>query len=636
MIIPIHRKLVNAGKNILFTFVAECVKIQFMRFVRYAKALKPVIIFIILGIFCTYSTECAANGTWLPGVGFSGFLGEFAICLTALAILWLFTRQMWTAFLTVWMIGFIFACVSWFKYSVRGVGLSIFDLKYAFTIIGLSGTDNLNFSGITGWIFIIAAAITLLLKKNKKLIRMFAIDREFIARRWVSSAAVLLIFLPVMNKSAFWFNFASSSEAAPSEIAVPKDIPTAQSDVPYVSKTSVEYFLNKLDEVDELYPVTELAETPDVIVILSESFWDFSTTPSVALSEEITPNFEALKGESYFGTMMSRTFAGGTCGVEYEVLTGNIIRYLGIQDISYDTMVTKPTDTLAALFKQRGYSTVAMHSYDGDFYGRNKAFPMMGFDKFITRDDMQNPVISGRFIGDSYFTEQIIAELNDPPADAEYPETAKFIFAITMENHQPYDADRYISNTVTLLDTAMPDKLRKAAQAYARGIKNADAALKKLTDYLCERERPAVILFFGDHQPFLAPEYGLYRYTGQMTSRNELNAEQAESILSTPFIIWSNYKSNAADLGIVSCAGLGNELLNYIGGAKPLWYRYQDYVREYEFVYDSRELLFIDSKGNIYDKRPSSFNEPARIYSRLQSELLSGEGEIYGKLKETH
>ncbi|MDR2360864.1 MAG: LTA synthase family protein [Oscillospiraceae bacterium] len=605
-----------------------------MRFVKVGKTLKPVAIFIFLSLFCAYSAECTANGTWLPRVRFSGFLGELVIYLTAIAVVWLISGRMWSAFLSVWAFSFIFACVSWFKYSARGTGLRVFDLKYAITIIGLSGTDNLNFSGIMVWIAVFALAFTLILKKNKKLIAMFTIERKFIARRWVSGAAALMMFLPVINKGAFWFDFISSAEVVTAEIDDPDDAVPALSNVPYVSKTSEEYFLNKLDEVEALYSSEEPAETPDVIIILSESFWDFSTTPSVKLSEEITPNFNALKSEGHSGVMMSRTFAGGTCGVEYEVLTGNIIRYIGIQDISYDTMVTVPTETLATLFKRRGYDTIAMHSYDGAFYGRDKAFPLMGFDSFITREDMRDAPISGRFISDSYITDRIIAELDAPRESADYLSAApKFIFAITMENHQPYDANRYDATEVALLDTEMPDKLRSAVQTYAQGIKNADAALKQLTDYLRERERPTVVLFFGDHQPFLAPEYGLYRYTGQMTSRSALTAEQAESILSVPFLIWSNYKSGAEDSGIVSCAGLGNELLNYIGGAKPLWYVYQDYVREYEFIYDSREILFIDAQGNISDKRVLQLNESARVYNRLQSEWLSGDGAIYDRLK---
>ena len=392
--------------------------------------------------------------------------------------------------------------------------------------------------------------------------------------------------------------------------------------------------------------------TPDVIVILSESFWDMSTIHGVETNEYPTPHWRSLVEESgsVGGYMLSRTYGGGTADVEFEVLTGNIVRYLTSSTHSYDTVLRKPIMSLATIFKNMGYSTTAIHTYFRWFYNRDRVMPLLGFDKYIGLEDMDDPVYNGRYVSDAYFTKQIIEQL-------ESTTKPQFIFGISMENHQPYPADRYEDQygsemPVRVLDDNMPHALRTATDTFLTGVRHSDEALKMLVDYLRTRERPTALLFYGDHQPSLALDFQLYQYTGQMEDRDSITATQSREVLSVPYVIWSNYKtgsgggSGSGEGGAGAGAGaggiriddigsnfVGNMLLNYIGIEKPLFFHYLDVVFEDSFHYDGRDLLFVDSDGKVHEDRPVSFDHAANMLALLEYDMTLGKGYVDAQLR---
>jgi hypothetical protein len=310
--------------------------------------------------------------------------------------------------------------------------------------------------------------------------------------------------------------------------------------------------------------------------------------------------------------------------------------------------------TLASVFKNRGYSTTAIHTYEKTFYNRDRIMPLLGFDKYVAQEDMSDPIYSGRYISDAYFVGQIIEQL-------ESSSKPQFIFGISMENHQPYPVDRYESiyggdMPIKVLDDAMPKALRTAAETFLAGVRHADDALGTLVEYLRARNRPTALLFFGDHQPSLANDFQLYQYTGQMGDRKAITAEQSKEVLSVPYVIWSNYKiggggsgsGGAKGAGAGSGAGagkggiriddigsnfIGNMLLNYIGVEKPLFYHYLDEVFEESFHYDGRDLLFVDADGAIHDVRPESLDAAANMLALLEYDMALGKGYVEAQLR---
>ena len=59
---------------------------------------------------------------------------------------------------------------------------------------------------------------------------------------------------------------------------------------------------------------------PNVIVILSEAFWDPTIIPGAKFSKDPIPFFHKLQKSGTSGTMLSPQYGGGTANVEFEVL----------------------------------------------------------------------------------------------------------------------------------------------------------------------------------------------------------------------------------------------------------------------------------------------------------------------------
>jgi aromatic ring-cleaving dioxygenase len=89
----------------------------------------------------------------------------------------------------------------------------------------------------------------------------------------------------------------------------------------------------------------------------------------------------------------------------------------------------------------------------------------------------------------------------------------QFIFAISIEAHGPYDIEP--ANTAERDAIPVPEGITGAdkleLQTYLYHIKHADAELGRLVSWLAKRQRPSLVLFYGDHLPALT---GSFQITG--------------------------------------------------------------------------------------------------------------------------
>ncbi len=116
---------------------------------------------------------------------------------------------------------------------------------------------------------------------------------------------------------------------------------------------------------------------PDVVVILSESFWDPKALSGVAFDPNPTENFDVLKKTFPSGRIFSPTFGGKTALVEFEILTANAVERLPEGSIPYQQYVRSDLPSLAREFKNAGYQTVAVHPYRRKFFNRTNAYPKL-------------------------------------------------------------------------------------------------------------------------------------------------------------------------------------------------------------------------------------------------------------------
>lgn len=313
-------------------------------------------------------------------------------------------------------------------------------------------------------------------------------------------------------------------------------------------------------------------ENPDIIVILSEAFWDPTRLKGVTFSDDPLKNYREIAKNHPSGDMVSCTFGGGTVRPEFEILTGMSTSALPTGNMPYQQYVKSPTFSYAQMYKDLGYDTLGIHTYQKTFYERDKGYPLIGIDEFYGENDLHTDLHwnSGPYIADETIADEIIYQLEQPH------EIGMFLMAITMENHSLY-TDKYDEKDwdIKVSGDSLSEGEIISLQNYCKGAKDSDMALKTLYDYIMQREKPTVLLWYGDHLPTLGDDFSPYTSTGTITSTKaaEWTDEEKFTMFSTPYLIFANYDTGHeyfAEGEPVSPYVLPALLADYIGAPECL------------------------------------------------------------------
>lgn len=281
-------------------------------------------------------------------------------------------------------------------------------------------------------------------------------------------------------------------------------------------------------------------QSPDIVVVLSEAYWDPTVLNGVTFSADPLVNFRGIAETNPSGRMVSPTFGGGTVRPEFEILTGMSTSALPPGNIPYQQYVKGEIFSFPRIYKNLGYDAIGIHTYQKTFYDRNKSYPLMGFDDFLGEYDLhaEHHWNSGPYITDETIAEEIIYQLEQPY------DVGVFVMAITMENHSMYH-DKYDEEDRVIKvqgDTLTPQQIL-TLENYAAGVRNSDLALKEIYDFVMNREKPTVVLWYGDHLPTLGDDFDPYTSTGTINSSTavEWTEDEKYTMFSTPYLIFTNY-----------------------------------------------------------------------------------------------
>ncbi len=317
------------------------------------------------------------------------------------------------------------------------------------------------------------------------------------------------------------------------------------------SEEKIESLLSGYEET----PMAENGELFDVILVLCESFSDLRDLNGVTYSENPLPNYDRLleSERCISGKVYTTALGGGTVRPEFEILTGLSSDYFPSGASPYE-YVTSPLDSYVSNYKRAGYSAAAIHLYDKSFYSRSRAYPYVGFDNYYGIEDLNDYVdmsYKRGYASDESTFESIkyVLEGSSDPT---------FLFAITIQNHQPYGALPESDINIEVTSDILTDSELTALSTYTQGVYDSDRLLGMLADYIDSRERPTVLVFYGDHYPSLGTNFsvmnkgGLFNYT-------EYSSENSKMMYSTPFVIYSNRE---LDTGIFT-ERKGNQVSTY-------------------------------------------------------------------------
>lgn len=246
----------------------------------------------------------------------------------------------------------------------------------------------------------------------------------------------------------------------------------------------VEEFLNNRSE-QAPNMMTGMFEGKNVIFIQAESFID------AAIDETLTPTLYKMKNEGVnIEGFDTPTLVGSTSDTEFMANTSIIPNSEGYA-ICYKYPFNTYETTLASIFNDVGYNTVAYHNNYGDYYNRDIVFPNFGYDKFIdcTELGLEDEQADSTVLD---ILKWIYVETNNP----------YMVYWVTYSGHQPYTLDSVGVNQrhVDIIKSLYPNLSDEYVSYLAKNM-DLDESLGRFMNELEKVGKldDVVFVFFGDH-----------------------------------------------------------------------------------------------------------------------------------------
>lgn len=385
-----------------------------------------------------------------------------------------------------------------------------------------------------------------------------------------------------------------------------------------------------LELESEAEPLPHPAVQPNVVLLVSESFFDVTELSGLTFTRDPILNFHALCKRWPNGIFLSNTYGGGTGNVEMEILTGVPSAFLGAGESL--TTLSDPDaywrlPSIARVFSQQGYETVMVHTYNDSLYNRGVNLPKVGFQTTVYQADFpKGSHEAGGFLSDHSLTQELRRRFESKG------EGPIFLYGLSMENHPPYHAGKFFGEPSGLgtESSLLSREGLEVMDALALGLRDADAALGELLDYFSEQDEPVIVVFLGDHLPglYVTEEDNLYTAMGYCSSSNtqDWDPEEMEKMHSTRFLVWNNYDADLDVPQVLSCTTLGTRILSWSGAQRPLYFQWVDKASQEALLYRSR--LFVSGTGVAYEKPPQECEETVAAWRNLVYDTIYGRGYV--------
>ncbi|MEK6268709.1 MAG: LTA synthase family protein [Planococcus sp. (in: firmicutes)] len=358
------------------------------------------------------------------------------------------------------------------------------------------------------------------------------------------------------------------------------------------------------------------SKNPNIIFIMSESFWDPTTIEGVTFNNDPMPTVRSQQN----GNVLAPAFGGGTSNVEFEALTGFTNMFLPPGSVPYQQYIKNEIPAMPNYLSSLGYETTAIHPYPKWFWNREEVYKHIGFDTFIDIDGFTDPLYKGPYVSDQQVTDTIIEQ-------TEADEDPSFIYAITMQNHTSYNVDKYDDFTVeTQTPPGVDPVFNLLLRSYTQGIADADAAFKRLIDYYETSDEPTIVVFFGDHLPAIGNDYKFFKqaeYVPRGAGDVNWSLDDQLKMRSTPLAIWNNFGTEVPDLGTISPSFLAPTVFELAGIEQPLYHAVLENFQAEMPGYTNE--VKVDADGKLYKVTPDKIEDVKKQYELIQYDLLFGD-----------
>ena len=317
------------------------------------------------------------------------------------------------------------------------------------------------------------------------------------------------------------------------------------------------------------YPSDDIPGTRKVSIVITqlEAFADLSTATDRITGADPYAEFHAIQAESYHGKLLPNTFAGGTIDSERCVLTG----FAQLEEFR------RPSWSYARYFADQGYTIEGAHAGYEAFYNRLNVNANLGLTDYRFIEGYYDSMVpdvpyDNVFLPD--VTETVLTKLENGPV---------FSFNVTYQNHGPYSADYAWFSDIYVPQEDLPSSDWYIINNYLWGLQDTAQRMQTMLDAFRTIEEPVVLVFFGDHKPWLGEQSVTYDALGIDIRTGDDDAFR--NYYGTEYLFWANDAAKAV-LGTdlvgegpeISPCFLMNVLFDQLGWEGPGYQKLTDEV----------------------------------------------------------
>lgn len=497
------------------------------------KKIQQIILIILINVFAATSMTIIYS----TSIHLEGILVHTLLYMCLVYSLMILIKKVKISYIIVNALEWLFGIISILKIETRGQEFVPWDLSLTRNIFELASfaqvTPRLIFNILSQTFFIIAITIVEIYAFGK----LCEIPKKSGKKFILILSLVVFMFFPFkyktvdmkyvlaerkgfenygrrrgMNHYGAFFNFILDVGVA---------------DIKENEQYSIEN-IKKLQQKYDTYSLSATEEYDNVIMILMESFVDLEKIIEQDFEKDVLLNYHKYAQKYMNGTMKVDVIGGGTANVEYQVVTMHSLEKYPDGIFPYIHYIRDDITSLPKIFKENGYNTTAIHTYKEGFYNRENVFEFMGFDKYISDDDFENPNYYGKYIDDMEIYDEIIKTIED--------EEKSFIHAITMSPHTPYpNSPQYTDKDIVGEEFG---KHATSINNYLYSLQKTDQMLGKLVEYVEKSEEKTLVIVYGDHFPLFNKILEDLRMIE--TDESSIDVEKYPRLYETPYMIISN------------------------------------------------------------------------------------------------
>jgi hypothetical protein len=302
-------------------------------------------------------------------------------------------------------------------------------------------------------------------------------------------------------------------------------------------------------------------DRPDVIFLMMESLADLGEM-GIPLAVDPLMQFKQARDGTACGHLGVKVIGGNTCDTEFEVLTGISVGERGVAAQPFMGNMNPSVYSLAHALRRHGYRATAVHPFHRWFYNRDRVYKRFGIQEFLADESFVGAERLFDKVSDQAFVDKVLTALK--------PDAPNFLFGVSILGHGPY-LGASAGDVEYLAPGAIDDpRLRSAINHYCALMAMADAALERLRLALVNRDKPFVLVVFGDHVPVFSNDLRGQEVWEDIFRWTKADALPANVLHRTPLAVTSNVPGVAtAPLGEIAASDLAARVLALLGMADP-------------------------------------------------------------------